>query len=114
MIPPSASIARQAALVVLAVIVLPLALCGLSPAQSAPAAAPTFTVNNVADVGMVSGTLDNGICETAPGSGICTLRAAIIKANHWPGGGVTIHLPPPVLLVAPTARLPAIWTSRAT
>jgi hypothetical protein len=46
-------------------------------------APPVFTVNSVAD----------GVCETAPGNGICTLRAAVIKANHYPGGGVTIHLP---------------------
>ena len=56
-------------------------------------AAPTFTVNSSADVAVVSGALDNGICETATGNGICTLRAAIIKANHWPGGGVTINVP---------------------
>ncbi len=56
-------------------------------------AAPTFTVNSTADVAVVSGALDNGICETATGNGVCTLRAAIIKANHWPGGGVTIILP---------------------
>jgi hypothetical protein len=56
-------------------------------------AAPTFTVNSTADVAVVSGALDNGICETATGNGICTLRAAIIKANHWPGGGITINLP---------------------
>lgn len=55
-------------------------------------AAPTFTVNSTADVAVASGALDNGICETATGNGICTLRAAIIKANHWPGGGVTINL----------------------
>ena len=56
-------------------------------------AAPTFTVNSPVDVAVFSGALDNGICETATGNGVCTLRAAIIKANHWLGGGVTIILP---------------------
>ncbi len=70
----------------------------IPPAASVAAApasftsAPTFTVNSLADVA-ASAPLDNGICETSPGNHICTLRAAIIKANHYPGGGVTIHLP---------------------
>jgi CSLREA domain-containing protein len=56
------------------------------------ASAPTFTVNSLADV-VASTPLDNGVCETLPGNHVCTLRAAIIKANHFPGGGVTIDLP---------------------
>src|SRR5690349_11983587 len=55
-------------------------------------APPVFTVNSVADVAP-TGNLADGVCETAPGNGICTLRAAVIKANHYPGGGVAIHLP---------------------
>lgn len=55
-------------------------------------AAPTFTVNSAADV-PASAPLDNGVCETAPGNGVCTLRAAVMKANHYSGGGVTIMLP---------------------
>src|SRR5262249_7654084 len=59
---------------------------------SPPTSPPTFTVNSLADV-VASAPLDNGICETNPGNGICTLRAAIMKANHFPGGGVTINIP---------------------
>ena len=33
------------------------------------------------------------MCETAPGNGVCTLRAAIMEANHSPGGPHTIHVP---------------------
>ena len=69
-----------------------LAAIGLVSAGWAQAA-PIFTVNSTADVAVISGALDNGICETATGNGVCTLRAAIIKANHWPGGGVTINVP---------------------
>jgi hypothetical protein len=61
-------------------------------ALSSAASAPTFTVNSLADIA-ATGDLTNGICETSPGSGICTLRAAVMKANHFPGGGVTIILP---------------------
>ena len=59
--------------------------------RSAPAA-PTFTVNSFADV-VAAAPLDNGVCEYLPGNRVCTLRAAIMKANHYPGGGVTILLP---------------------
>jgi hypothetical protein len=59
------------------------------PGRAAPAA-PTFSVNSPADI-VASVPLDNGVCETAPGNGVCTLRAAIMKANHYPGGGATIN-----------------------
>jgi Right handed beta helix region len=59
---------------------------------SAPLAALTFTVNSTADVA-AGGTLANGVCETASGNGVCTLRAALQKAIAYPGGGVTIALP---------------------
>jgi CSLREA domain-containing protein len=60
---------------------------------SAPAAlfAVTFAVNSPGDGHDAS--LD-GVCETAPGNGICTLRAAIEEANG--GGG-----PNPVVLIPP-------------
>jgi hypothetical protein len=67
------------------------AATGQGASQPAPAA-PTFTVNSLADIAP-TGNLANGICETAPGSGPCTLRAAVMKANNFPGGGVTIILP---------------------
>src|SRR5579859_1707522 len=64
----------------------PAAVSGQRPA------APTFTVNSLADT-PATASLDNGVCETLPGNQECTLRAAIMKANHYPGGGVTILLP---------------------
>ena len=69
-------------------------LAGAEPsAQAAPLSPPpTFTVNSISDV-VASAPLNNGICETAPGDHVCTLRAAIMKANNYPGGGVTINLP---------------------
>ena len=74
-------------LVSLVVVILSALVCfSLMPARAAPAA-PTFIVNSPADV-IASAPLDNGVCETAPGNGVCTLRAAIMKANHYPGGGV--------------------------
>lgn len=56
-------------------------------------AALVFTVNDPSDGAVLSSPLDNGVCETAPGNGDCTLRAAITKANHYPPGGVTIQIP---------------------
>ncbi len=64
----------------------------VAAAPSSSTTAPTFTVNSLADVA-ASAPLDNGVCETSPGNHICTLRAAIMKANHFSGGGVTINLP---------------------
>ena len=57
-------------------------------------AAPTFTVNSggTSDV-IAGGALANGVCQTAANNTVCTLRAAIMKANHFPGGGVTINIP---------------------
>jgi len=43
----------------------------------------TFTVNNVMDA--IDGNQGDGLCETLPGNGICTLRAAIKKTNANPG-----------------------------
>jgi hypothetical protein len=60
------------------------------------AAAPTFTVNSTIDApgaDTMGSSLSDGVCETQHGNGICTLRAAIMEANHVPGGGATILLP---------------------
>jgi CSLREA domain-containing protein len=50
------------------------------------AANPTtiFTVNSPADV--ADANPGDGRCETAPNNNVCTLRAAIMEANHTPGG----------------------------
>ncbi len=57
------------------------------PAPLPTHAAATFTVNSPADV--VDNNPGNGFCDT--GGGVCTLRAAIMEANHTPGGGAAIH-----------------------
>jgi hypothetical protein len=85
MLTPIARFARRVA-------VPAVALSALTAPLSTPRsvwAAPTFVVNSSADA-VAGGDLSNGICETAPGNNVCTLRAAIMKANHFPGGGATI------------------------
>lgn len=67
---------------------LALALCIL---PFAAAAGPlTFTVNSTADV--PDATPGDGVCETATGNKICTLRAAVQEANAHAGAD-TINLP---------------------
>lgn len=83
---------RQLSLILVGIVLLSLSgilLLGTPPLAHA---GPTFVVNNSSD-DIGGAPLDNGVCETAPGNGICTLRAAIMKANHYSGGGVTIILP---------------------
>ncbi len=53
--------------------------------------AATFTVNNLGDAGDAT---TNGACETAPGNGVCTLRAAVDEANGN-GGPDTIDFSVP-------------------
>src|SRR5262249_47339851 len=64
---------------------------------SFPARAAIFTVNSTSDV-VGAAPLNDGICATAYNNGVpngvCTLRAAIMEANHAPGGPHTINLPP--------------------
>ncbi|HSH05808.1 MAG TPA: right-handed parallel beta-helix repeat-containing protein [Anaerolineae bacterium] len=43
------------------------------------AAASTFVVSTTVD--MVDANVGDGVCETAPGNGICSLRAAVQEAN---------------------------------
>lgn len=52
-----------------------------APVQTAPHA--TFTVNTTTDA--TDANPGDGHCETAPGNGICTLRAAVQEANALPG-----------------------------
>jgi CSLREA domain-containing protein len=54
------------------------------------ASGPTFTVNSTADA--TDATPGDGLCETATGNEICTLRAAIMESNALPGTD-TIGLP---------------------
>jgi CSLREA domain-containing protein len=68
---------------------LALALALLMFAPHPVSAAPTFTVNSSADE--VDDNPGNGVCHAA--SGNCTLRAAIMEANHTAGAGATINVP---------------------
>jgi len=62
----------------------------LGPASAV--AAPTFVVDSLVDA-PGGANLSDGVCETAPGNGVCTLRAAVMEANAVAGGGATIRLP---------------------
>ena len=52
----------------------------------------------------------NGVCETAPGNGICTLRAAIQEANALVGTNtILFNIPGPgPFTIAPTSSLPGL------
>jgi CSLREA domain-containing protein len=50
----------------------------------------TFTVNSTIDA--TDANPGDGVCETAVGNGICTLRAAVQETNALPGADI-IHLP---------------------
>jgi CSLREA domain-containing protein len=67
----------------------PIALALLLAAPGLASAA-TFTVNTTVDA--VDANPGDGVCETAPGNSVCTLRAAILEANALPGADV-ITLP---------------------
>lgn len=74
--------------------------------------AATLTVNSTADTN--DANPGDGICETATGNGICTLRAAITEANALPGSNTitfdTIVFPPAGLttIIITGNRLPDI------
>lgn len=54
---------------------------------------PIFNVNSTADVPADPSDTNYSVCRTAANNSTCTLRAAIDKANHFAGGGITIRLP---------------------
>ena len=57
------------------------------------ASAATFMVNSTIDA--ADGAPGDGQCETVPGNGVCTLRAAIDESNAVPGlPPAQIDLPP--------------------
>jgi FG-GAP-like repeat/Right handed beta helix region len=62
-----------------------LAVCWLMPGA---ARAATFVVNAPWDGVDVSP--GDGVCETVAGTGICTLRAAVMEANRMPGSTVDL------------------------
>lgn len=63
---------------------------GTTPASSGVAGGTGFTVNSTEDA--VDADPGDGVCETAPGNRVCTLRAAVQEANALPGPG-SILLP---------------------
>ena len=77
-------------------IMLALSLLALPPSVarlSAAAAAPTFTVNSPFDVAADPSDTNYSICRTTVNNSVCTLRAAVMKANRFVGGGATIIIP---------------------
>lgn len=83
-----------------------------------PASATTFVVNSPGDdIGLDVG---NGICEIAPGSGVCTLRRALAEANRLfrddapvdaegqPAVTIVLAVPGGVIDVTPGMPLPAV------
>jgi Dockerin type I domain len=77
-------------------------------AQTPQAALPipfAFTVNSTSDAG---DSVINGVCETSPGNGECTLRAAIQESNAHSGADfIDFNLPGPSTIILNTA-LPLI------
>ena len=78
----------------------PLAVAAAVLASGVSLRAATFTVNSTTDA--VDATRD-GVCETATGNGVCTLRAAIQEANFASGADV-ITLPGGTYTIALTGR----------
>jgi CSLREA domain-containing protein len=76
-----------------------------APARSAPTA-PTFTVNSTIDA--IDANPGDGACDA--GGSICTLRAAIMEANHTSGGGATINFGLPGI-VTYTLEIPPSLTN---
>src|SRR5262245_63879980 len=73
-------------------VALTIALLGFFLSAPVQGAGPTFIVNNHLDP-VADNTARNTVCETSLGNNVCSLRRAIIAANHTPGGGATIILP---------------------
>ncbi len=82
-------------LFLLAALMAGLVLSG-GPGSVPVAYAAGFLVNNYGDD--VDCNPGDGICETVPFNGQCTLRAAIMEANVWPGSDA-IDLPPGTYLL---------------
>ncbi len=64
-------------------IALVLLCLAAGPGPALPADGLTFTVNATTDD--PDAIVGDGLCETKPGNGVCTLRAAIEEANAQPG-----------------------------
>jgi CSLREA domain-containing protein len=66
--------------------------------SAVPVMAQTFVVNSQAD-GVDAAA--NGVCETANGNGICTLRAAVMEANAVSGATILVPNGYDVVLTVP-------------
>jgi hypothetical protein len=86
---------RTTLVIALGTSLLAVALFGLTMTTRVVAtpAAPTFTLNSPFDAPADPSDTDYSVCRTATFNSTCTLRAAIMKANHYAGGGVTINVP---------------------
>jgi hypothetical protein len=86
---------RTTLLIAIGMSLLAVALFGLTMTTRVVAApaAPTFIVNNSFDEPADLSDIDYSVCRTATFNTTCTLRAAIMKANRYAGGGVTINIP---------------------
>ena len=73
--------------------VILIAIFLLGPMSSNSLEAAHFYVNSIDD--LPDANPGDGVCETVPGNGICTLRAAVMEANARISKD-TIHLPPGV------------------
>jgi CSLREA domain-containing protein len=73
-------------------------LLSLTLVQPQPARAASFTVDSTAD--FPDFNPGDGFCQTLNGTGVCTLRAAIMEANALSSpGGDTINLPAGIYLL---------------
>lgn len=64
-----------------------LLVAGLGAPATVHATGP-YIVNSVVDA--IDAQPGDGLCETAPGNGICTLRAAVNETNAFPGADVIV------------------------
>ena len=64
---------------------------GGGAAQKLTAAPPTFVVNSLLD--RPDENPGDGVCKAEGPGQACTLRAAIMEANHTPDGGASVSLP---------------------
>jgi CSLREA domain-containing protein len=64
----------------------------VASARASAVIVKTFTVNSTADA--VDETPGDGVCETHLGNHTCTLRAAVMEANHTASGLTKIVFPP--------------------
>jgi len=90
----------------LALVVAALAVAALA-LRAGVAANPTIVVNSAADVH--DANPGDGVCETASGNGICTLRAAIEEANALAGADTiafSSSLPNPAIFSISLGSLP--------